>query len=240
MKPAKQAWEEEYARRRLMTGTKPAKAFLQWVKQVIKVRDLRGRDLPLHDLKVLDLGSGEGKNALYLAELGAIVEGIEIAANAVATARARIEQARVGVGSVAGSVRITEGSIGTVYNFPDAVFDLIIDVTSSNSLTAPERSVYLHESARVLKSGGQMFVRALCKDGDSNAKQLLLAHAGLEPDTYLQPDWGLVERVFTEADILDVYQTHFVIDKLTKETHYTTVGDRKYKRNFWLLQLHKA
>jgi len=240
MKSAKQAWEEEYARRRLMTGTKPAKAFLQWVKQVIKVRDLRGRDVPLQDLRVLDLGSGEGKNALYLAELGAIVEGIEIAANAVATARARIEQAMVGVGSVAGSVRITEGSIGQVYDFPDAAFDLIIDVTSSNSLSAPERMVYLQESARVLKSGGQMFVRALCKDGDSNAKQLLLAHAGLEPDTYLQPHWGLVERVFTEVDIRAVYQTYFVIDQLTKETHYTTVGDRKYKRNFWLLQLHKA
>jgi len=241
MKTAKQAWEQEYANRRLMTGVKPAKSFLNWVKQVIKQRNLRGSAFPLAGLQVLDLGSGEGKNALYLAELGASVTGIEIAVNAVQTTRQRIEQADLGDGgSSVGSVRIIQGSIGAPYSLPSDTFDLIIDITSSNSLTDSQRDVYLRESARVLRPGGQMFVRALCKDGDTNAKQLLKLHPGVEPDTYLQPDWGLVERVFTEVDIRVLYRQYFTISSLTRETHYTTVGDRKYKRNFWLLSLYNG
>ena len=84
-----------------------------------------------------------------------------------------------------------------------------------------------------------MFVRALCRDGDANAKKLLQLHPGTEYDTYIQPDWGLVERVFSESDIRALYGQHFTIEKLTKETHYTTLGDRKYKRIFWVLYLAK-
>ena len=240
MKTSKQAWEYEYANRRLMTGVKPAKSFLQWIKHVIKEDGRRGSALPLQGTRVLDLGSGEGKNALYLATLGATVDGIEIASNAVATTKERIKELSDVYGSEFGVVRVREGSIGQQYQFPDATFDLIIDITSSNSLSETERMVYLNESCRVLKSGGRMFVRALCKDGDTNAKQLLKLHPGQEHDTYLQPDWGLVERVFSEVDIKALYGTKFTILNLTKETHYTTVGTQKYKRNFWLLSLRKS
>ena len=63
-----------------------------------------------------------------------------------------------------------KGSIGQAFPFTDNYSDIAIDSTSSNSLTEKEREIYLKETHRVLKTGGYFFVRALCKDGDSNAK----------------------------------------------------------------------
>lgn len=237
MSNTQNVWEQEYNDRNLMTGTKPAKAFTKWVKHIIKQRGLRRQQYPLAELQVLDLGCGEGKNALYLAELGAQVSGIEIARNAVQTTTARFKALSNSVYPLSGTVSVEHGSIGAVYNHPDDYFDLIVDVTSSNSLSEAERAVYLHESARVLRSDGQMFVRALCKDGDVNAKRLLEQHPSSEHDTYQIPDWQQTERVFTESDITALYGANFTIEKLTREVHYTTYAGRKYKRHFWLMYL---
>lgn len=237
MKNAQEAWEQEYAAKRLMTGEKPASSVIDWTKKLIKSRGLRGKLFPLEDLRVLDLGSGEGKNAFYLAELGAEVHGLEIARNAVETANQKLVDADLVWPSE--KVTFTQGSIGKNYNFPDAYFDLIIDVTSTNSLSEAEREVHLTESSRVLNKDGQMFVRTLCKDGDKNAKHLLKSNPGKEHDTYVQPRWGLVERVFSEPDLRHVYQEFFQIDALTKETHYTTMDEIKYRRLFWVLHLTK-
>lgn len=228
MNSVRQTWEEEYDRKRLMTGDKPAKSFLKLVKQ------LRKEGVDFEQVRVLDLGSGEGKNAIYLAGLGAEVDCIEIAANAVA-----VTQQKIAAGNLGEQVRVSQGSICEIYPFDDDSFDLVIDVTSSNSLTEAERNMYLFESNRVLKPGGQMFVRALCKDGDNNAKQLIKHHPGPEHDTYTIPEWGQTERVFSESDIRALYGQYFNITKLEKETHYSKFNGRTYKRNFWIVYITK-
>ena len=186
------------------------------------------------DIRVLDLGSGEGKNAFYLAGLGLKVNCIEIAQNAVDVTKMRVSE-----GNLGGVVSVQQGSIGEKYDFADSSFDAVIDVTSSNSLSEAERNIYLSESARVLKSDGHMFVRALRKDGDDNAKYLIKNNPGKEKDTYVQPEWGLVERAFTEADVRELYGQYFEIVKLEKETHYTKMSGKKFKRNFWVIYLYK-
>jgi SAM-dependent methyltransferase len=226
MKKAQEAWESEYNSKKLMTGDTPAKSLLAWLKYITK------SGVRIADARILDLGSGEGKNALHLAHMGAHVEGIEIARNAIRTTEEKIVRA-----GLEKHIRIHHGSIGEAYPFCDDAFDLLIDVTSSNSLTEDGRAVYLQESARVLKPGGYGFVRALCKDGDHNAKQLLKDYPGDEQDTYIIPEWGQTERVFAREDIVNLYNQYFDILDIAKETHYSTFANRKYKRNFWILYL---
>lgn len=222
----KSVWEAEYAAHNLMRGTKPAKAFTNFVKWV------RKQEMLLEGSQWLDLGSGEGKNMVYLAERGAYVLGIEIAANAVATSRDVIR--RHGLSEC---VEIVQGSMGVPFNMPKKSIDCIVDVTSSNSLDEQERSVYLSECQRVLKTAGFMFVRALAKDGDNNAKRLLKDSPGPETDTYIMPEWGLTERVFSKHALIELYAQYFDIVHLEKETHYTSFGGKKYKRNFWIMYL---
>ncbi len=239
-------WEKEYDEKKLVGGDKPAasfRAFVKWFKK--EARKKRTEEEPYSDgfvfqgMNILDLGSGEGKNALYCAERGGSVVGVEIARNAVETAirSAKLKDREIRVAK--GLLDYELGSIGEKFNISTASQDIVLDVTSSNSLNEAERAIYLSETARVLKTGGLFFVRALCKDGDSNAKQLVKDFPGGEKDTYTMPDLGLTERVFTEADFRELYGSEFTILKLDKEFHYTRFQDRTYKRAFWIAYLQK-
>jgi SAM-dependent methyltransferase len=224
----KKAWEKEYAQQSLMTlGAEPQAdvlRFLKWLKKDQRVK--------IQDLRVLDLGSGTGRNANYLATLGATVTAMEIASNALTEAKQRAQ--KLGV-----SVKYLEQSIGLAWPLPASSVELILDVTSSNSLTEVERRKYLSEANQVLTTGGYMFVRALCRDGDKNAKQLLLTSPGAETDTYVLKGVGITERVFSEADFRQAYGEDFEIVKLEKKTGYQRFNNQSYKRNYWLAYLRK-
>lgn len=197
--------------------------FSKYLKKVLKENAQS-----VADMKVLDLGSGTGRNAFYFAELGASVVGIEISTTAVRLAKSRAEEA---------GLDITYHQQDMAKPFPVASesIDIILDVTSSNSLDETSRSIYLAECIRVLKPGGYMFLKALCKDGDENAKYLLKHSPGREYDTYFMKDLGLYERVFSREDIVKLYTSvGFALVSLDKKTSYPKVGERVYKRNSWI------
>lgn len=237
-------WEREYRNPKLVTkSTEPqtsVKDFLRWLR--------RERGVPLENLHVLDLGCGNGKNSNYIANLdnGNRAIGIDISETALIEARKHAE-----LTAVSKQTEYIKGNIGHKLPFINDSFDLLLDVTASNSLTEAERSTYVTEAHRVLKSGGYFFVRALCKDGDKNAQNLLKTNPGKERDTYIMPEIGLLERVFSKEDFIALYTApasstapaaspFFTLHHLEKETHYTQFAGRSYKRNFWVAYLQKA
>lgn len=221
-------WEKEYLRLSLLTGKpEPQKdliRFLKWLKKEQK--------MPITGLKVLDLGSGTGRNTNYLQSLGNDCTGMEISETANSMAKTRALDKNLG------TVFLNQ-SIGDKFSFQADRFDLLLDVTSSNSLDDKERAVYLEESHRALKPGGYFFVKALCKEGDKNAQNLIKLSPGSGPDTYIMPELGLEERVFSREDFVATYSRYFKILKLDKKTSYTQFNNRSYKRNFWIAYLKK-
>lgn len=230
----KKVWEKEYQNPKLVTGhDKPQSFFLKFLKDFKKGKIYRSKaPVDFNGMKVLDLGSGTGRNSNYLAQKGAKVVGMEISDTAIELAEKRSKQLNV-------KVEYLNQSIGSKYPFNDNEFDLVIDVTSSNSLNEEEREIYLKEVSKVLEKDGIFFVRALCKDGDKNAKYLLKNNSGKEKDTYIMPDTGLQERVFSKEDFVETYSKYFEILKLEKTESYSTVGDRVFKRKFWLVVMKK-
>lgn len=224
------AWEREYKKPKLVTkDDKPQADTLRFFKFLKKERKFI-----LKNKNILDLGCGTGRNSNYLAGLGNNVIGIEISKTALDLAKQRsIVQA------LPGQVRYVLGDIGEKYDIEDNSIDLILDVTSSNSLNEKGREIYLKEMNRVLKNGGYIFVRALCKDGDDNAKRLLKNNPGKEYDTYIIKEMGLTERVFSKEDIIKTYSKYFKILNLEKKINYSTFNNRIYKRNYWLLYMQK-
>jgi SAM-dependent methyltransferase len=229
----RKAWEEEYQQFKLVVNPledRPQSnlaVFLKYLKRKEKIN--------IADLAVLDLGSGVGRNSTFLAGEGAKVVGLEFSRNALGLAQARAKDAGV-------TVDYREHDIGAPYPFPDQSFDLVLDITSSNSLNTKGRETYLSEVARVLKRGGSgqsgwFFVRALCKEGDKNAQTLLKTSPGTEPDTYVMPGLGLMERVFSRADFEELYGRYFKIVYLERTSHYATVNKRKFKRYYWVAYL---
>ncbi len=221
-------WDREYKNPKLVTKNDGPQAdtlrFLKFLKKEEKYI--------VENRKVLDLGCGTGRNSNYLAEKGNNVIGIEISKTALGIAKSRAQDLGL-------SVDYRLGDIGEEYNIDSDSIDIIIDVTSSNSLNENGRAVYLSESNRVLKPGGYMFVRALCKDGNKNVKNLLKDSPGKEKDTYIIKEIGLTERVFSKEDFIKIYSQYFRILKLEKKTGYTTFNNRIYKRDYWLAYMQK-
>lgn len=226
-------WEKEYRNPKLVTKNDGPQAdtlrFFKFLKKEKKYK--------LENKNVLDLGCGTGRNANYLAESNNVI-GIEISKTAINLAKERAKELDL-------SVDYRLGDIGEPYDIKDHSIDIILDVTSSNSLNDKGREIYLNEMNRVLKSGlpaqagGYIFVRALCKDGNKNVKNLLKQSPGREYDTYIIKEIGLTERVFSREDFIKIYTKYFKILKLEKKTSYTTFNNRIYKRDYWLAYMTK-
>lgn len=221
-------WEREYRNPKLVTkDDKPQADILRFLKFLKKEEKYI-----VNDKVVLDLGCGTGRNSNYFAKEGNSVIGMEISKTALFLAKERAKELGL-------TVDYRMGDIGEKYDIEDRSIDVVLDVTSSNSLDEKGRENYLEEMFRVLKKGGFIFVRALCKDGDENAKFLLKNSPGKEYNTYTIKDIGLTERVFSREDFMSTYGKYFKILKLEKTTHYSTFNNRVYKRNYWLAYLKK-
>jgi SAM-dependent methyltransferase len=221
-------WDREYRNPKLVTKNDGPNAdtlrFFKFLK--------KDQKYSVENKTILDLGCGTGRNSNYLAEKRNIVIGIEISKTALNVAKERAQSSGLNV-----DYRL--GDIGEPYEIKDESVDIIIDVTSSNSLDEKGRETYLKESHRVLKNSGYMFVRALCKDGNKNVKNLLKDNPGKEYDTYIIKEIGLTERVFSRDDFIKMYGKFFKILKLDKKTNYATFNNRIYKRDYWLAYLQK-
>lgn len=217
------AWDREYRNPKLVTKNEGPQAdtlrFLKFLKKEEKYLVV-GRT-------ILDLGCGTGRNANYLAEEGNTVIGIEISQTAISLAKARAQARGLHV-----DYRL--GDIGAPYDIADTSVDIVLDVTSSNSLDEKGRDVYLKEVSRVLTPGGYFFVRALAKEGNKNVKNLLKQSPGKEYDTYILKEIGLTERVFSKEDFMKLYGAFFTILHIEKKESYSTFNDRIYKRHYWL------
>lgn len=227
--PQKISWEKEYNKPVLVSkDERPQNFLVQFLKYLKK-----SKKLEINNLDILDLGCGTGRNSNYLAGRGNVVVGLDIAANALKLGEDRARKMNLD------SVKYLCRSIGNVLPFTDEKFDLILDITSSNSLNNSEREVYLKECHRVLKKTGFIILRTLCKDGDQNVKKLLEISPGKEKDTYFLKELGLTERVFSEKDLKDLYGPYFNFDKLVKDFGYPKVNGQVYKRKYWLAILTK-
>jgi SAM-dependent methyltransferase len=228
--PQGKEWEREYRQSKFLTkDSKPQADVVRFVKYLKEAGIGEGE---LKQMTVLDLGSGTGRNSQFFAEKGAKVIGYEISETAIKIAEQNAAKAGV-------DVQYKKQSIGDIFPLEGESVDIILDITSSNSLSEAERQIFLIETNRVLKPGGYFFTKALCKDGDQNAKKLLKMSPGKEKDTYVLPEVGIVERIWTKEDFLATYEKYFTVLYFEKKTNYSIFGGQPYKRNFWLAYMKK-
>ncbi len=224
----KEGWEREYRSSKMLSPSNVPQAdvvrFMRWLK---KEHKKIGEPIDMEALNVLDLGSGTGRNSFYFANHGAHVIGFEFSETALTMARkiaAHGDQ----------TIDYRSQNIGAAFQLPTASVDIVLDVTSSNSLNDDERAIYLSEIARVLKPGGYLFLRALSLESDANAKELVKRFPGSDPDTYVHPDLGITEKTFTKQTLTDTYSPYVTPLSLERVEHYNMVAGRKYKRSYWL------
>jgi SAM-dependent methyltransferase len=97
-------------------------------------------------MRVLDVATGTGNLAVPLARKGAVVTGVDIAANLLEQARERAAAENL-------TVTFDEGDAEQL-PYHDASFDMV--VTMFGAMFAPRPEVVASELARVLEPGGQL------------------------------------------------------------------------------------
>jgi len=220
-------WDREYRNPVFLSKSeKPRKDLVEFF------RYLKKSGFEVEGKNFLDLGTGTGRNAFFMAQKGMKGVGIDVSQTAIDIAQKRLLTETY-------DIDFKVGDMGQKFQYPDNSFDIVVDILSSNSLDESGREMYVSETKRVLKTGGHMLIIALCKDGDQNAKELLKKFPGKEKDTYILAETGICERVFTKEDFINTYASNFKILELKKKTNYTRFNNKSYKRNFWIAYMQK-
>lgn len=192
---------------------------------------LKEKGLPLQG-NLLDVGTGLGRNANWLAHQGFKVTGVDVSDVAILKASQQAKKLKVDV-----NYKIIDVASGLP--FDDNSFDYVTDILVSQLFNSQERKKYKGEVVRVLKPGGKLLLYTLDRSKDLSARQLVKDHPGPEKNTYSIPDSGLVERTFTLEEIEKLWQP------LRLEAHEllyvpSPYKGKVYKRYFWWIILAKS
>jgi SAM-dependent methyltransferase len=143
------------------------------------------------DLKVLDLGCGDGTTAIPAAKLGAEVLGVDIASNLVAAGNRRAEE--IGLDNC----RFQEGDACDLTGLPDNAFDLVVSVFGA--MFAPKPMDVAAAMVRVTKPGGRIVMGNWIPGDPTLVAQLLRissSYSSPPPEGFVSPMlWGIEQNV---------------------------------------------
>ena len=226
MRKQEQVWEQEHAEHKalpMVASVEPHSGVVSFAeyltnKQVKPVR------------KVVDIGCGKGRNAIYLATLGHEIYGLDYIPFAINKARQLAEEKRV-----SNKVHLYYAEIDKVWPFVDHFFDIAIDCFSSiNIETAEGRSVYKQEMYRTLKPGGYAFVTVVSANDDVES-ELIKQFPGEEKNSTLWPGNGKFQKDYDEQELREFYR-EFHIAELREITQSTFKLGREFTAtNYWIV-----
>lgn len=152
--------------------------------------------------RVLDLGCGNGRAALLMAERGYEVHGIDISETAIGWARERAEAAGL-------RTAFRQGDVCAMPCFADGRFDVVMDGQCLHCLLGDARSRCLAEVHRILKREGAFVVSSMC-----GAPKSADARAAFDVDRHVLLAEGRPSRTLMPLEDLELelHQAGFVIE----------------------------
>lgn len=214
-------WDREYRKNSYLSlSAEPSEDFLKFCRFL--ERDFGKKYLnPL--CQAIDLGCGNGRNIAHLASFYG-VKGLGIDAS-----REAIAQARAMTGDLPLTFEVR--SIADPLPVKDSSQTIVIDAMVSHVLKSAERERMLAEVVRVLRPDGWYFFKTFLLDEDRNAAELLRDFPGSEPGSYLHPQFGVEEHVFTQEEIEKLLEPHFFIHKVHKSHGHIRNGQAFRRRS---------
>lgn len=159
--------------------------------------------------KVVDIGSGKGRNAIYLAKMGFDVYCLDYIKIALDSVKERAKKNKVG-----DKVHLSLKEISSKWPFKNNFFDLAIDNFSSIDIeTKKGRGIYRKELFRTLKPGGYALVAVVSAD-DELESGFIKNNPGPEPNSAIWPN-GKFQKDYDRSELIEFYKD-FEIIKLKK------------------------
>src|SRR6059036_219254 len=152
------------------------------------------------ELKVLDLGCGDGTTALPAAKLGADVVGVDIARNLVEAGNKRAAEQGLT------NCTFQEGDTSNLEQVPDRRFDLVVSIFGA--MFAPKPFEVAKEMVRVTRPGGRIVMGNWIPGDPTLVAQILKISSSYTPpppEGFVSPmTWGIEKNVverFTGAGV---------------------------------------
>jgi ubiquinone/menaquinone biosynthesis C-methylase UbiE len=170
-------------------------------------------------MKVLDLGSGDGTTAVPLARLGADVIGIDIASNLVEAGNKRAASAGLR------NLRFQEGDASNLQGVADHSFDLTLSVFGA--MFAPRPFDVAKEMVRVTKPGGRVVMGNWIPNDPTFVSQVLKISSAFTPpppEGFISPmTWGVESHIIERFGQAGVPQEQI---SMVKDTYYFASPDK--------------
>ncbi len=229
----KDFWNKEYKSSEhlalSMNVSEDLEKFITWLERE------HGRKYLNPVAKVLDIGTGNGRNIIYLSNnFGMHGEGFDISEVAILEADRNKEDLPIkfSVQSMSDPLPAKDGSV-----------TLALDMMTSHFLHKEEREKLLEEIVRVLRPDGWLFFKSFLADEDLHSKRLLKENPSDEPGAYIHPKIGVHEHVWTEDDAKEFFAPYFQIHKVVKSHKHINRGkigeERAWKRRTFSMYLQK-
>jgi len=184
----KEAWKKEFEMANLASTKReePSHALLKFI-EIVKPN--------LNNLKIIELGCGNGRNLVYLAKQGASCVGVDFVEGALEADREKVEN-----NGLDGKVELVATDMSESLPFGNGSFDVALDLLSGSSIFDEGWNQYKTEIKRILKAGGYFVVYYPNLESDDH-KEYLKTNPGGHPKSFLHPRTGIEERAFSVADI---------------------------------------
>jgi len=180
--------------------------------------------------RAVDIGSGKGRNTVYLAAQGFETFGLEYIQEAVNDSR-QLAADR----GVSDKAKFVLAEIDKPWDFEDDYFDVAIDSFASIDIeTKAGREICRNEMYRTLKPGGYAFVN-VCSADDEWEKELILKHPGLERNSTIWPGTGKFQKDYDDEELKEFYGSFKLLELRTIQKQAHKLGRDGTATNLWLI-----
>jgi ubiquinone/menaquinone biosynthesis C-methylase UbiE len=171
------------------------------------------------EMKILDLGCGDGTTALPMARLGAEVTGIDIAGNLVEAGNKRAAAAGLR------NLKFQEGDACNLQGVADHSFDLTLSVFGA--MFAPKPFDVAKEMVRVTKQGGRVVMGNWIPNDPTFVSQVLKISSAFTPpppEGFISPmTWGVESHIIERFGHAGVPKEKL---SMVKDTYYFALPDK--------------
>ena len=221
-----QFWNKEYKNAKHLTLSEdPAEDLLTFARWAI--RNGEWDPFPQGGF-VLDIGCGNGRNiGTMCQEYKMKGLGIDISETALQQATDKfIKTLKLP------NLEFKKGSVGDKLELEPESVDVALDMMTMHFLDAKKRQSYVEELARVIKPFGWMFLKTFVLEGDENAKRMIREYPtpDREENSYIHPRMKVLEHVFTQDELIELFSPYFVIHKMIKSYKHITKEGKPFKR----------
>jgi 2-polyprenyl-3-methyl-5-hydroxy-6-metoxy-1,4-benzoquinol methylase len=199
MSVTNKSWDTVYSRN-FMTNWYPNENIIRFCARLIQKRLTYDKvEIKRKVSRVLDLGCGNGRHAIYFAREGMEASGIDISETAIEWAKDWSNREGFAIDFRVGSI--------TELPYPDQHFDVVVSHGVLDHIRMDDATQAVREVARVLPSGGLFYFDLKSADdsefgvGEEAATNTFVVTDGFEK--------GLIQHFFTLDEIHQLMGEHF-------------------------------